>query len=94
MTNRYDLGDMPRIEANFTSGTFACDPTTVTLKIKPPSGVIETISSGQLTNPSMGTWYYDKEVDEVGQWWYRFEGDGIIVATEEAYFIVDPSEFD
>lgn len=93
-TNTYDLNDSTCLTASFVSGSSAINPTTVTLKIKNPSNVISTIGMGFLNNPSVGTFGYQLTLNAVGQWWYRFEGSGNVIAADEKSLFVEPSEFD
>jgi len=94
LANNYDLNDSTCLTAEFVSGSYAINPTAVTLKIKNPANTISTIAMGALTNPEVGTFGYNLTLNMVGQWWYRFEGSGNVIAADEKCLIVDPSEFD
>ena len=89
MSHEHDIGDSVRLQAVFRDhdGTLTT-PTTTTLKIKDPSGNVETVANGSLSTGTTGVKYYDYTVDEAGQWWFRFEASGNIVAVEEKEFQV------
>jgi hypothetical protein len=93
----YDIGDMIRLSGSFTnSAGTATDPTTVTLKVKDPSGNIDTYTYAlsEVTKDSTGAYHKDITIDEAGQWYYRFVGTGTVAAAEEGEFEVRDSQFD
>ncbi len=94
--NIYDVGDEARVSVDFTDiAGSAADPTTVTLKVKKPSGamVIYTYADDEVTKSSTGNYYKDIPLDESGIWLYRWEGTGAVTAAGEGKFEVAPSEF-
>lgn len=95
MANSYDINDLPRTTATFTVSGVATDPTTVTLKVKDPSGNTDTYTYAlsQITKSSTGVYYKNIPIDEAGDWWYRWEGAGAVVAAYEGYFRVRRSQF-
>ena len=98
MANTYDIGDMIRLAATFTSGEVNADPTVITLKIKHPSGSVDTYLYGggtiEMIRPGTGDYYKDVTLAEQGGWYYRFAGTGTLVAAAENYFDVRDSKFD
>ena len=94
-TNTYDKGDLVRIHATFTASSVVADPTTVTLKVKDPDGVITTYTygGGTVTKSSTGVYYKDVSVSNDGMWYYRIEGTGAVQSAGEGSFRVRKSEF-
>lgn len=86
------VGDRVTVSTEFTTSTgAAADPTTVTVYVLSPSGVLATYLSP--SNPSVGTWTQDVDMTEGGTWRFRVEGAGALVAVEEASEIVRESDF-
>jgi hypothetical protein len=81
----YDLQDAVRFQTTFTLADVPTDPTTVTLYVRHPSGVLDTFTyaASQITRPSAGVFYRDVEVDEAGEWGGRMVGDGAVNATAQ-----------
>jgi uncharacterized protein YfaS (alpha-2-macroglobulin family) len=89
--NIYETGQKVRCSAAFTVNSVATDPTTVTCKVKDPSGNTTTYVYGtdaDLKKLSTGNYYIDVTTDEKGEWFFRFEGTGTCVAVEESSFRV------
>jgi hypothetical protein len=81
--------------AYFRSSGIRADPTTVTLKVRDPDGIITTVTG--TTRNQTGDYYYDwNTMNKVGQWWGRYEGywPGGRECHEEWMIIVDTSRFD
>lgn len=93
-TNTYDKGDAVRLNASFTIGGVATNPTNILLRIKDQSGNETIVTTGTISELSTGNWFYDVQVTGSGQWWYRWEGSGNLTAVDENSLLVDPSEFD
>ena len=92
--NCYQDGDSVRLEIRTKDDAgVLTDPTTVTLKIKPPNGaqVTFTEAGGGVTKISVGHFRRDHviPVAEVGTWTYRYQTTGAIVAAEEKTFTVE-----
>jgi len=88
----YDVGDRVRFSATFKdiNGT-AMDPTTITFKIKSPSGTTTTYvygQNGELVRTGTGTYRVDFDMTEGGVWNYRWEGSGALVVAEEGQVTV------
>lgn len=88
----FDIGDRVRLIGKFTNlaGT-ATDPTSVTCKVRDPSGKITSYSDA--VKDVVGTWYKEIDIEEAGKWTFRFEGTGAVKAAEEMFFKVERSLF-
>lgn len=87
----YDIGDQVRVTATLTdlAGT-ATDPTAVTLTVRKPDGTSTsyTYGAGTVTKSATGVYYKDVDVDQAGEWNYRWTGTGALVVAEEGQFYV------
>lgn len=90
MASTYDKNDLVRLSCAFTVGGTATDPTTVTLKVKDPSGNTDTYTYAlaQITKGTTGNYYKDVTVDEVGIWTYQYMGTGACQAVSEGWLEV------
>jgi len=90
MANVYDKGDLIRLTATFTVSTTPTDPTTVTLKVKDPSGNVATYTYAlaEITKSSTGIYYKNISLDEAGYWYYQWTGTGAVESVEEDYLMV------
>lgn len=92
----YHVGDLVRIAAVFkdVNGT-ATDPTTITLKVKDPSGNTDTYTyaAGQITKASTGNYHRDISIDETGDWHYEWVSTGSGQGVEPGEFTVEPTHF-
>lgn len=96
MANTYDVGDLVRVSAAFTSGGSAIDPTAVTAKVRDPSGNVTTLvylTDGALVRDAAGAFHTDVNADEAGVWTYRFASTGTGQAAAEGTFRVRASAF-
>ena len=95
MANNYVKNQTVRITGTFTVSGVNTDPTTVTLKIQTPAGVESTYTYAlaQVTKSATGIYYKDVSLNEVGMWYYRWEGTGTVAAADETYLNVLQSEF-
>lgn len=88
----YDLGDKPEFRTTITDyDDSATDPDTVTFTIKDPSGNIESYVYGddaEVVQVSTGIYYVRYEVDEVGAWYYEWNGSGTLDVAEQGSFDV------
>lgn len=90
--NQYDKGDRVVLRAYFTDGLGApAAPTTIVLRIKNPAGTITVTAPS--ANPALGTYEYDLDLNAVGDWYYRYEGTGAVVAAGEKRISVRPTQF-
>jgi hypothetical protein len=69
------------------------DPTTVTLRVRTPSGTITvyTYGAAEITKVATGDYYKDLTVAESGTYVYRWEGAGNVTAVDEDSFFVAAS---
>ncbi len=95
MANQYDKGDLIRLSAAFTVSGTPTDPTTVTFKVKTPSGTTTTYTYAlaQITKDSTGNYHKDISASEAGFWYCRMEGTGTVESADEISFEVMPTEF-
>lgn len=85
----YDPGSTIRLGANFRTQGALADPTTVTLKVKDPSGVVSTFTHpADLTKDAVGRYHKDITPTAPGQWYYRYFATGAVEATIEETFRV------
>lgn len=93
--NTYEFGAAPTVRVDFKVGSALTDPTTVTLKVKDPSGNVETHTwaGGGVTRDSVGKFSRQIVTDEDGIWSYRWIGTGTCEAVVERQFKVKRSMF-
>jgi hypothetical protein len=93
--NTYHIGQKVRLTATFTALGVNTDPTTVTLKVKDPSGVITpyTYALAQIIRSAAGIYYKDISIDEAGDWYYNFTGTGTVEAADETFLSAEESQF-
>jgi hypothetical protein len=95
MANTYDVGDGIRLKAQFkVTGSFV-DPTIIDLEVRDPLGSIDYYyyASGTIFQEAVGKYFRDIFVNRSGQWWYRWASTGTVLASDEAYLIVERSVF-
>lgn len=102
MSNRYDVGDRVVLSTSTpfqdASGV-AFDPDVVRFKVKPPSGETVVFVYGEATNVvkvATGDYTCTIDVDEVGDWSYRVEGETSGQenrGADEKYFAVNKTAF-
>jgi hypothetical protein len=92
MANVYTIGQQVRLTATFknSAGT-ATDPTGAVLKYRAPAGTVTTKTYGvdTIVKSSTGVYYFDLALSTSGEWWYRWEGSGSIVAADEERILVE-----
>jgi len=85
------LGNMIRLSGIFTdSSSKRVDPTSITLKVKTPSGNVESYSP---TKHSIGMYFYDYVPSSSGKHYFRFESSGDVISADEGWFTVSPTQF-
>ena len=101
MSNIYDVGDKPIVSAEFSKVDVASgistpiNPTSVSVKLRSPTGVETTYSSG-FENPSAGKYFFECPMlvlGDEGSWLYRWVATGAVTAAEEGRFVVRRSGF-
>lgn len=91
----YDIGDVVRVTTTFTKLGVVTDPTTVTFRVKPPSGTLVDYVYGTDANVakvSTGVFRVDVDVDAAGTWYVRSIGTGTAEGVEEIAFYVEPAQ--
>lgn len=95
--NEFDIGDAVRCSAEFRNLAGALtDPTTVSVSVKTPAGVITTKVYGtdaEVIRESAGKFYIDVDATAAGVWFYRFFSTGTGKAAAERQFNVKKSKF-
>jgi uncharacterized protein YfaS (alpha-2-macroglobulin family) len=89
--NLYKVGQKVRCSVVFTVDDVDTDPTTVTFKVKDPSGTTTTqvyLTDDEVVKTAVGVYYADVDTDEKGEWNFRWEGTGACAAVEEQAFNV------
>lgn len=98
--NTYDVGDKPRLWANFKVGGVNTSPTGLTYKCKKPDGSAITLVFGvdaalvkATADPdgnvvTDGWFYVDQSIDQSGEWNYRVIGTGAAEAAQQGSFNV------
>jgi hypothetical protein len=79
------IGEFVSLQGN------AIDPTTITLRYQDPAGVTTTVSyptGSGWSHPITGTYIYEVEVNDEGNWKYSYEGTGACDTYGEAGFVV------
>lgn len=88
----YDKGDVVRIEAVVAVAGVPTNPTTSTLTVTDPLGVVTTytIANGGLTNPTAGTLRHDHDTTSAptGEHKVKFTGTGAAQVAEKSRFYV------
>lgn len=88
--NTYDVGDVVKLTCSFSVDEQETDPTTVTLTVKRPSGIVTsyTFAAGDITKSSTGVYTMDIAITEPGLWWYEWLGTGTAASAEQGNFVV------
>ncbi len=97
MATQFRVNDAVSLYAAFrvrATGTLT-DPTTVSLKLRTPSGVATTYTYAGTTVTKDSTGRFSKQVtvDEAGVWAFQWAGTGTVAKVEEGTFEVLPSDY-
>lgn len=95
MANVYAKDSLVRVSSEFTVSGTDSDPTTVKCFYKDPNNTITTLTYGTdaaLIKDATGKYHADIGASIAGNWWYRFEATGVVVAANEAEFVVSLSQ--
>lgn len=96
----YDRGDTARASASITDiDDKLIDPTVLVFRALRPSGTeftreYEPEAEGDVVRDGKGEYHIDVELDEVGDWPYRWEGSGGVGVAEEGVLTVHRSAFE
>ena len=86
MLKFYDIGDIVTVDATFRDEDGAlASPATVEAHIKKPDGSVVELTPSE---DSEGVFSAEVEPDTAGDWWYSFDGEGGLQASEERRFVV------
>jgi hypothetical protein len=93
-SDAFNVGDLVRITGTWsdTAGT-TVDPTTVTVYYKDPSSNITELVYGvdtDVVKSDTGIYYVDIDIDEPGNWYYRWKGVGVAQAADSDWFYINP----
>lgn len=95
MANVYAKDSLVRVSSEFTISGTDSDPTTVHCLYKDPNNSVTTLTYGTdeaLVRDATGKYHVDISASIAGNWWYRFEATGSVVAANEAEFVVSLSQ--
>ena len=95
MANVYAKDSLVRISTEFTVSGADSDPTTVKCFYKDPNNVVTTLTYGvgnTVVRDAVGKYHVDISATIAGNWWYRFEGTGAVVAANEGEFVIALSQ--
>lgn len=95
MANVYAKDSLVRVSSEFTILSVDTDPTTVKCYYKDPNNVVTTLTYGTdaaLVRDATGKYHVDISATIAGNWWYRFEASGAVVAANEAEFVISLSQ--
>lgn len=90
----FNKGDTRRIAGAFTNAAdTATNPDSVTLRVTKPDGTARVVtynagSPTEVVQASTGNYYYDLVLDQVGEWFYQWEGTGAVMAIEPGQLLV------
>ena len=82
-------GQRVRASQTFTVSGTPTDPTTITAKVKDPSGNVSAYiynTNVELVRDGTGLYHIDIITDEDAEWMVRFEGTGACVHVDEIAF--------
>lgn len=89
-TPAHDVGDLRRLAVLFKDlNDVAADPTGIIFKIREPDGVLTTFTFGvdsQLVKDATGNYHVDHSIIKAGRHAWRFEGTGVLQASEGTEF--------
>jgi hypothetical protein len=93
--NVYSKDSLVRVNVTFALSGTNTDPSVVKAYYKSPTGVVTTLVYGvdnALVKDAVGQYHVDILAQIVGNWFYRFEGTGTLVAANEGEFVIQPSQ--
>ena len=93
--NVYAKDSLVRVSSEFTVSGTDTDPTVVKAMYKDPNNLVTTLTYGTdaaLVKDATGKYHVDIAATIAGNWWYRFESTGAVVAANESEFVVSLSQ--
>lgn len=94
MTNTYSVNQLVHLVFPFTVNGVATDPTTITVRVKDPTGAEATYtltSTPPVVKDSVGNYHLDITAGIPGTWSYHCEGTGAAQASDDEQFSVRPA---
>jgi hypothetical protein len=94
MLTQYDQGDSVTLTCTFTNSAGTnTDPTEVILRVKDASGNVDvyTYTLAEITQSATGIYTKAITLDESGDWFYRWEATGDVIAAVEGAIYVKTS---
>lgn len=82
------------VQTSITVSGTATAPTSISFRLKDPSGNTDTYSSSQMTNSTTGTYSVDVTADEEGTFYWFFHSTGTAQAAASGQFTVMDTPFD
>lgn len=91
--NTYQLDTLVELQTTFTDADGALvNPTTVTLYIRTPDGIVTAYTGGNIGHPSTGLYTFDVNANQSGPWIYKWQGTGAVeITSPDVYFQVEQS---
>jgi hypothetical protein len=90
--NQYQPRQRIRTTGRFRAAGAYADPTTITVKLADPHGILTTFLYGldpEVVRDAVGRYHMDLTTGSTpGRWVYRYEGDGAVEAGDEEGFRV------
>lgn len=91
--NSYDFGDLVYVKGEFTDKDTGdpLDPTTISITVRSPSGVITTylyLTDSEVVRDSTGIYHAAIDATESGMWYYRWWSTGSGQASDEQRYEV------
>lgn len=96
MSDPIYIGETITLRATFRANGLPTDPSTVTLKVRDPSGDVEEYTDGaaELTKENTGVFSKTLSPDKAGTWSYVWEGTGAVDAINTNRFVVEATGFE
>lgn len=93
--NNYSVGQSVTVQATFSVNGVNTDPTVIDVKTIDPSGNFITVTypNQAMTNPAVGIYTYTFTPGVQGEWYYRFEATGLVIAAQESSLYAGPTRF-
>lgn len=94
----FQLGDKVRVAVKFSDLTRTnADPDLVRLRMRAPDGTQSSLvygASAEVVRDQTGEYHDDVALLSPGEWWFRWEGVGALVAAVEQSLQVEDSQFE
>jgi hypothetical protein len=90
----YNQGQRVRLTAHFTNDEGAdADPNVIRLKVKDPTGTVTeyVYPAAPVVKDDTGNYHADIVPNLAGDWYYRWESEGVPQVAEDSQFMVSDS---